>query len=564
MYLRTTQRRNKDGSIVTYFQLAHNSRDPDTNNSVPKIIHNFGRADQLDRDALKRLCVSIARVCNVEVIDTEEGFITSDKGSANDDLPQNIELVRTVELGPVTVIESLWEECGIGEVLRAAAKKKGCKISYERALLAMTANRLCEPESKLGVWERWNEKVFLPWASELKLDHMYEAMDLLHANSNRVEEEVFFKTADLMNLDVDVVFYDTTTTSFSIDYEDADDDENEGMRKLGHSKEGTWTAQVVIALAVTREGVPVRSWVFPGNTSDVTTVEKIKADLKGWKLGRFLFVADSGMSSDDNRLALGKACGKYLLATRVGSVKEIKEEVISRRGRYKIISKNLHAKEVVIGGDGARRRRYILCYNPQEAERQRLHRVEVIRELKAHLAGHKDRLATAQWAVELLASKRYKRYLKITESNRIQIDQERIRAIRKQDGKWVLITNDDTLTVEDAALGYKGLLVIERCFRSLKRTQIKMGPMYHWLPHRIEAHVKICVLALLIERIAELRCGRPWLRIRTILSRLQATEFRTPSAVFFRRNVPTVELRQLLKSLEVSMPKAVLGVTQTD
>ncbi|MCP4600772.1 MAG: IS1634 family transposase [Proteobacteria bacterium] len=562
MYLRTTQRRNKDGSTVTYFQLAHNSRDPYTNNSVPKIIHNFGRADQLDRDALKRLCVSIARVCNVEIIDTEKDLITSDWDGTNVDLPQDVTLVRTVELGPISVIESLWEECGIGAVLRAAAKKKRCKIPYERALLAMTANRLCEPESKLGVWERWNEKVFFPCASELKLDHMYEAMDLLHASSARVEEEVFFKTADLMNLDVDVVFYDTTTTSFSIDYEDADDEENEGLRKLGHSKEGTWTPQVVVALAVTREGVPVRSWVFPGNTSDVTTVEKIKADLKGWKLGRFLFVADSGMSSDDNRLALGKACGKYLLATRVGSVKEIKEEVISRRGRYKVINKNLHAREVVVGGDGARRRRYILCYNPQEAERQGRHRAEVVRELKAHLARHKDRIATSQWAIELLASKRYKRYLKVTESKQIQIDQERIHASGKQDGKWVLITNDDTLTVEDAAQGYKGLLVIERCFRSLKRTQIKMGPMYHWLPHRIEAHVKICVLALLLERVAELRCGRPWLRIRNVLARLQATEFRTSSAVFFRRNEPTSELRRLLKSLGVSMPKSVVGVTQ--
>ncbi len=90
---------------------------------------------------------------------------------------------------------------------------------------------------------------------------------------------------------------------------------------------------------------------------------------------------------------------------------------------------------------------------------------------KAHLARHKDRIATSQWAIELLASKRYKRYLKVTESKWIQIDQERIRASGKQDGKWVLITNDDTITVEDAAQGYKGLLVIERCFRSLKRTQ---------------------------------------------------------------------------------------------
>jgi hypothetical protein len=76
----------------------------------------------------------------------------------------------------------------------------------------------------------------------------------------------------------------------------------------------------------------------------------------------------------------------------------------------------------------------------------------------------------------------------------------------------VLETNDDTISLQDAASGYKGLLVIERCFRSLKRTQIKMTPMFHWLPHRIEAHVRICVLALLIERVAELACAQSWFR----------------------------------------------------
>lgn len=559
MYLRTTKRQNKDGSTVEYYQLAHNARHPDSRRSVPTIIHNFGRADQVDRESLKRLCVSIARVCDVTIVDSLDNAGSSD-GSADVDCLKGVEFGRTVELGTVAAIESLWEEFGVGPVLRSAAKANGGRVPYERALLAMTANRLCLPESKLGVWDRWLKTVFMPSTSKLKLDHMYEAMDLLHAHSTQVEETVFFRAADLMNLDVDLVFYDTTTTSFSIDYEDADEEDGIGLRKLGNSKEGTWTPQVVVALAVTREGLPVRSWIFPGNTSDVTTVEQVKADLKGWKLGRCLFVADSGMNSEENRQELGKACGRFLLAMRVGSVKEIKEDVVIRPGRFKVINENLHAKEVVVGGAGARRRRYILCFNPKEAERQRAHRAEVIRELKEYLAKHKSRSATAKWAIQLLASRRYKRYLKITESKEVKLDREGIRKAQKYDGKWVLVTNDDTITVEDAALGYKGLLVIERCFRALKRTQIKMGPMYHWLPHRIEAHVKICVLALLIERVAEMRCKRPWSRIRKELATLQAIEVKTSSGVFFRRNEPTTELRQMLDSLVVSMPKAVLGV----
>ena len=128
------------------------------------------------------------------------------------------------------------------------------------------------------------------------------------------------------------------------------------------------------------------------------------------------------------------------------------------------------------------------------------------------------------------------------------------------DGKWVVQTNDDTLTPEDAACGYKALLVIERCFRSLKKTRIRMTPMYHWLPRRIEAHVKICVLALLIERVAERSVGRPWAHIREALRSLQASEFRTNSHRFFQRNQPSRKASSVFKSLGIQLPQPVLGV----
>jgi transposase len=360
---------------------------------------------------------------------------------------------------------------------------------------------------------------------------------------------------------VDLVFYDTTTASFSVDEEDEESDEPEtGLRQWGKPKEGGWAVQVVVALAVTREGLPVRCWVFPGKTTDVTTVEQIKADLRGWNLSRALFVADAGMNSKENRAELGRACGKYLLATRLASVAEIKQEVLSAPGRFKVVQENLHAKEVLVG-DGERRRRYVLCYNPKEAERQQHLRAQRIEELEAELARHPDKDANAQWAIELLASGRYKRYLTTTQKGRIRIDRAAIREARRYDGKWVLETNDDTISLEDAASGYKGLLVIERCFRSLKRTQIKMTPMFHWLPHRIEAHVRICVLALLIERVAELACAQSWFRIRRTLDALQATEFHTPTQRFFRMNEVPQPVRQAFKSLEIPLPKRVLAIS---
>jgi hypothetical protein len=559
MYLRTNKRRNVDGNVVAYYQLAHNERHARTGRSVPRIIHTFGRADELDRSELVRLCRSIARVCNLVVVDPLEDSAAEVPSEAG--LPQDVELVGTVELGIPLMIEALWERLGIGVALRDAAKASKVKVPYERALLAMTANRLCEPESKLGVWDRWLEKVYLPSCQGLKLPQMYEAMDLLHEHCSEVERRVFFATANLFNLEVDVVFYDTTTASFAIDEADPEDEESgdEGLRQMGPAKEGNWTVQVVVALAVTREGLPVRSWVFPGNTTDVTTVERVKADLKDWKLGRALFVADAGMNSEENRRKLAKACGKYLLATRLGSVKEIKEDVLTRPGRYKILADNLHAKEVVVG-DGARQRRYILCFNPKEADRQRQHREQVLAELEAELASHPEKKATAQWAIELKASKRYGRYLRISPKGSLEIDREASRGAARFDGKWVVETNDDTLNVEDVATGYKALLIIERAFRCLKRTRIKMTPMYHWLARRIETHVKICVFALLIERVAERTCNQPWPRLREILRCLQVTEFRTPSGRFFQRNLPTENVSRTLKALEIPLPKRILAI----
>lgn len=557
MYLRITSRKNKDGSKVEYYQLAHNERDPKTRKPVARIIHNFGRADKLDREQLIRLSKSISRVCGIEFKESLESpkSTSEEAGFFND-----FSIKETLSFGSPLVIETLWKRLGIQKALTSKAKSNTQRTIYERALLAMTANRLCEPESKLGIWDRWLSRVYLPSCQELQLNHMYEAMDFLHEHAAEVEQTIFYKVADLFNLEVDLIFYDTTTASFHTDYEDdSEKHENATLRKFGHAKEGNWAPQVVVALAVTREGIPVRSWVFPGNTSDVSTVEQIRTDLRGWSLGRAMFVADSGMNSEDNRAELARACGKYLLACRMSSIAEIKRDVLTKRGRYTVFRENLHAKEVIVG-DGERRKRYILCYNPNEAERQRKHREMIVTLLEQELKKHKDTSATAQWAIDLLASRRYKRYLRVTKGKKIRIDRGSIKKAAKYDGKWVLETNDDTISLEDAALGYKGLMIIERCFRSLKRTQIKMTPMYHWASRRIESHVKICMLALLIERIAELECMRPWHQIKRALDGLQITKLFNLNFRVLMRNEITPETNNILKLLRIKPPKKVVDL----
>jgi transposase len=208
-----------------------------------------------------------------------------------------------------------------------------------------------------------------------------------------------------------------------------------------------------------------------------------------------------------------------------------------------------------------RRRRYILCFNPRQAKRERLHREQVLEELKEKLAEHPDKRATAQWAIVLKASGRYGRYLTITKGGKLRINGASIKEAERRDEKWVIQTNDDTITPEDAAEGYKALLVIERCFRSLKRTQIKMMPMYHWVPRRIETHVKICVLALLIERVAERTCQKSWQRIRNDLVGLQATKFSNKFFDFFEQNQPSKEAAEVFQKLGIPMPKRVLAIS---
>ena len=146
MFIRTTKRRNRDGSTVEYYQLAHNVRDPETRRPVARILHNFGRADALDRDGLVRLARSIARVCGLELRDP--ALEPQPDGPDPRDLwPQELKLLGSRALGCVLVIEALWERLGIGPILRKIVAEERSEVPYERALFAMTANRLCEPQS---------------------------------------------------------------------------------------------------------------------------------------------------------------------------------------------------------------------------------------------------------------------------------------------------------------------------------------------------------------------------------------------------------------------------------
>lgn len=538
MYLRKSTRKNRDGSKVTYLQIADNYWDPIKKRSQTKVICSLGRAtDEQTEKRLQQLAASIRRHASFETVAELEG---------------GWKFVNSWEYGPFYVIEHLWEKLGIRKLIEKALSSEDRSVPFERAILAMVANRCIAPTSKLGCYERWlADGVYFPEGKEIALHHLYRAMDFLAANKEEIEQELYWQLADLLNMDVDMIFYDTTSVHFEID----DNDDEEGLRFRGYSKNGRTDApQIIVGLALTRDGYPVKSWVWPGNTTDVTTIEKVKEDLRGWRLNRCIFVTDAGMVSEENLRTLARGGARYIVAMPCKRGTEVVKEVLARPGRYQQVKDNLQVKEVVLG-TGERKRRYVVCYNPLEAQRQREHRGEVLAELEAELTtlqGHPKR------ACKLLSSRRYGPYLRQLKSGELRINQGAIREREKRDGRWVLQSNDEELSAEDLALAYKQLVRVEEAWKTMKSI-LEIRPVMHRTQERIQAHVFLCVLALLLERVAEKACESTWPRIRHELRTIKVGQLLAPYGTVLQANVGSVEARNILRKLKIDPPPPILA-----
>ena len=270
-----------------YLQIAENRWNAQKRRSETRIICTLRRADDKAKERLKQLAASIRRQASFEEIaQLEPGW----------------QFITGWVHGPFHVISQLWDRLGIRRILEKALHAEDRDVPFERSIFAMVANRCLAPASKFGCYEsRLREEVYFPEERSMALHHLYRAMDFLSAH----KEEIYWQPADLLNLDVDLIFYDTTSLYFECDEEDRGEN---ALRLRCHSKDGRADApQVVVGLAVTRDGIPVRRGVFPGNTQHVTTTERVKEDLRSWRLNRCLWVIDAGMASKDGRLRINKA-----------------------------------------------------------------------------------------------------------------------------------------------------------------------------------------------------------------------------------------------------------------
>jgi hypothetical protein len=573
VYVKTTKRENKSGT-VRYLHLAHNEWDPVKGRAVPKVLFTFGREDDLDRDAIKRLVASLSRL-----LEPGDALASTAAG--------DLEFVSSVPFGGAYVLDHLWRRLRIDEIVgRVGQPKRGRRRDMtvtERVLFSLVANRALAPSSKLAAADWITHDVHIDGLAATDDDACYRAMDWLHEVTGDLEKQVFDEVANLLNLEVDLLFFDTTSTYFELEEADepvARDDKGRpltgdqepaadsgepadaaGFRTFGKSKDSREDLpQIVIGMAVTRDGIPVRVWSWPGNTGDQKLIRQVKDDMRDWTLSKIVWVTDRGFSSERNRRYLRQGAGAYIVGEKLRSGSPEVKAALSRQGRYGEIAGNMRVKEVKISDT----ERFVICHNPEAAIRDQHIREQLVAQLAA-LIENTDQLSEfkrGELRGRIADKPGLNRYLRTTPAGKLRLDTAKIKAEENLDGKYLLRCSDPHLPAEDIALGYKQLLEVERGWRDMKQI-IDLRPVYHRLEERIRAHVILCWLALLLIRIIETTTDATWPTARRELDRLHLGTFTGPTGLFRQVTALTKPQTDLLAKLNIPAPKQIVALEPT-
>ena len=574
MFVRTATRRNKDGSPVRYVQLVQNEWDPATKSSRMRVVHSFGREGQLDRAAIERLAGSLGRLLGREPAGA----------------PPELGYAGSVAFGGTYLLDQLWQRLGIGRAMTAMLAGTRRDAVTERVLFALVANRALDPSSKLAAAHWAGRRAHIDGLPATTDDACYRAMDWLHEVRHALERQVFSQVATALSLEVDLLFFDTTSTYFELDEEDepllrdkdgspvpggdrseaggdegtagGEDRKFTGFRVFGKSKDHRDDLpQIVIGMAVTRTGIPVRVWCWPGNTADSALIRQVKDDMRDWTLSKIVWVADRGFTSAANRRYLRRGDHHYIIGEKLRSGSAEAAAALSRQGRYQEITANLRVKEVKIADD----ERFVICHNPDGAERDAAIRARLLAQLKDKIDGTDTLTAAKRAELRGVISTRpgLNRYLRVTPGGLLRIDAAKAKAEENLDGKYLLRASDPRLSAADIALGYRQLLEVERGWRDLKQV-IDLRPVYHRKEERIRAHVILCWLALLLIRIAETTAGATWNKITDELAQLTLGTFTGPAGTLRQTADLTPAQHAILASLSIPNPKKIIQAAPAD
>jgi len=523
--------RTKCSGNHRYLQVVHNER---IDGRVrQRVIATLGRLDVLQKTGqIDGLIASCARFAErVAVVDAVRAG--------------KIAPAETVKIGPGLVFERLWADLGIGEIIERLAGERKFEFAVERAVFLTALHRLFAQGSDRSA-DAWREGYAIEGVEGLQLHHLYRAMGWLgealgddeqagatgfspRCTKDVIEEVLFARRRDLFS-GLELVFFDTTSIYF-------EGDGGDELGQYGHSKDHRPDRkQMVVGVVLNEEGRPICCELWPGNTTDVRSLIPVTDRLrKRFHIESVCVVADRGMVSRETIEALQGSSRrvKFILGARLRRVKEIREEVLSRGGRYQEVrgprerSKDpapLKVKEVRVEG-----RRYIVCVNEEEVERDRAVREAIVESLR-------DRLKSG--ATSLVGNKGYRKYLRTTGGG-FEIDEAKVAADARFDGKWVLQT-DTELSASEVALKYKDLWMVEATFRNLKSV-LETRPIFHKCDETIRGHVFCSFLAFvmlkeLLVRLEGQGYWAEWDRLKTDLDALEEITVRTQGKGFVIRS----------------------------
>lgn len=508
MFLRTKTVKNGDGTKREYLLLVESRR---VNGKIQqKTLSNFGRVDVLSKSGLADMIAGkISEYCQ-----TKELIDLAQEGQAD----------WSKEYGSVYLLRNLWERVGFSDLFYTYLQRYRKRTDLAEAIFLLVAGRLLDPGSERYTYA-WKKSVYEPKWDSFEIQHLYRALDFLIDHKRSLEEAIYSKTVDLFNHELDLMMFDTT----SLKYWGEGTDSN--ILAHGHSKERRQDLkQLIIGILMTKDGIPVAHEVWPGNTADVKSFQELLRTVKSrYKIGKLIWVCDRGMISQENLNLLNEWGQEYIFGVKMRQFSREKRAQLLTRSNLTQVAHNLFVREVEIKGQG----RYIVCYNPEEAEHERNKREY----FKKIIQDKIEQSTMKEWIMK----NGYKKYIDILDGE-IKLNEERLEKEEFYDGYWVLLTNTK-LRSHDAALYYKGLWQIEAGFKSLKN-ELETGPVYHHLDRRIRAHVFICFLALVLKcvlknKIKNISAKTCFSEVFNAVKGIKAVKLTTPKQeIIFRTEFP--------------------------
>lgn len=538
--------RIKKSGKYQYLQIVENHKE--AGKVRQQVIATIGRMDRLqEKDRVETLIRSLSRFSERAMM------ILSGKSDISAD-------ARSI--GPVLIFDRLWRESGIQNAIRKLLNERKFEFDVERAIFLTVLHRLMVSGSD-RFCEKWRRDYLVAGIDELQLHHLYRAMSFLgeelddqadampfspRRNKDLIEEMLFSANRHLFT-QLDLVFFDTT----SIYFEGCG---GQTLGQRGYSKDHRPDLnQMVVGALINEKGRPICCEMWPGNTADVKTLVP-QADRFRNRFGvkKICVVADRGMISHDNLKDLKKRGISYILGVRMRRVKEVRQDVLSKAGRYREVYPEssdrskpspLRVKEVNHNGT-----RYIVCLNERQARKDAADRQAIIESLEDQLK---------KGAKSLVGNKGYRKYLTV-ERNSARIDTDKVQAEARFDGKWVL-TTDTALSAEAVALKYKELWQVERVFRDMK-SMLETRPVYHQNDANIAGHVFCSFLALVLRKELEQRLTNAghqfeWSDIKQDLKALKEVEIQEGDTRFAIRSQCKGHCGKIFQAVKVALPPTI-------